>query len=148
MKKYEYKKGYQNNAFNAKISSLLDRNRTIMDVDCFLFKLGCDTKIIYDHKRPSDKTTISSLRGYSMLADKNTFCYIVLNDVDENGNIKDNITRIYEIKPQSEVKDKSNKQDYIKHFYILVNDVELANFFKVEKHKEYKETIKKYNTLF
>ena len=34
MKKYEYT--YQNNCFNAKLSSLLDKKRTIMDIDCFL----------------------------------------------------------------------------------------------------------------
>lgn len=148
MNNYDYKKDYQNNAFNAKISSLLDKKRTIMDIDCFLYKIDCDTKIFYDHKKTTDKTTLGSLIGYSMLVDKNTYCYIVINDVDEQGNIIDNKTKIYEIKAQSEIENKFKKENYIKDFYLLCNDNELTNFFKVENHKEYKKQIKNQNTLF
>ena len=43
----DYKYTYQNNCFNAKLSNLLDKKRTIIDIDCLLYKIGCKTKIIH-----------------------------------------------------------------------------------------------------
>ena len=146
MKKYEYT--YQNNCFNAKLSNLLDKKRTIIDVDCFLYKLGCETKILFDHKKSSDKTSIASLRGYSMLASKDFYCYIVINDLNEKGNILNNKTKVYEIKPLNEVKNQNEKVDYIKDFFMLCNDEEIKQFFSVENHLNFKLKIKNQQLLF
>ena len=146
MKKYEYT--YQNNCFNAKLSNLLDKKRTIIDVDCFLYKLGCETKILFDHKKSSDKTSIASLRGYSMLASKDFYCYIVINDLNEKGNILNNKTKVYEIKSLNEVKNQNEKADYIKDFFMLCNDEEIKQFFSVENHLNFKLKIKNQQLLF
>ena len=146
MKKYEYT--YQNNCFNAKLSNLLDKKRTIIDVDCFLYKLGCETKILFDHKKSSDKTSIASLRGYSMLASKNFYCYIVINDLNEKGNILNNKTKVYEIKPLNEVKNQNESNGYIKDFFMLCNDEEIKQFFSVENHLNFKLKIKNQQLLF
>ena len=146
MKKYEYT--YQNNCFNAKLSNLLDKKRTIIDVDCFLYKLGCETKILFDHKKSSDKTSIASLRGYSMLASKDFYCYIVINDLNEKGKILNNKTKVYEIKPLNEVKNQNEKADYIKDFFMLCNDEEIKQFFSVENHLNFKLKIKNQQLLF
>lgn len=146
MKKYEYT--YQNNCFNAKLSNLLDKKRTIIDVDCFLYKLGCETKILFDHKKSSDKTSIASLRGYSMLASKDFYCYIVINDLNEKGDILNNKTKVYEIKPLKEVKNQNEKVDYIKDFFMLCNDEEIKQFFSVENHLNFKLKIKNQQLLF
>lgn len=146
MKKYEYT--YQNNCFNAKLSNLLDKKRTIIDVDCFLYKLGCETKILFDHKKSSDKTSIASLRGYSMLASKDFYCYIVINDLNEKGDILNNKTKVYEIKSLKEVKNQNEKADYIKDFFMLCNDEEIKQFFSVENHLNFKLKIKNQQLLF
>ena len=146
MKKYEYT--YQNNCFNAKLSNLLDKKRTIIDIDCFLYKLGCETKILFDHKKSSDKTSIASLRGYSMLVSKDFYCYIVINDLNEKGNILNNKTKVYEIKPLNEVKNQNEKADYIKDFFMLCNDEEIKQFFSVENHLNFKLKIKNQQLLF
>lgn len=146
MKKYEYT--YQNNCFNAKLSNLLDKKRTIIDVDCFLYKLGCETKILFDHKKSSDKTSIASLRGYSMLASKDFYCYIVINDLNEKGDILNNKTKVYEIKSLKEVKNQNEKADYIKDFFMLCNDEEVKQFFSVENHLNFKLKIKNQQLLF
>lgn len=146
MKKYEYT--YQNNCFNAKLSNLLDKKRTIIDIDCLLYKLGCETKILFDHKKSSDKTSIASLRGYSLLASKDFYCYIVISDLNEKGNILNNKTKVYEIKPLNEVKNQSEKADYIKDFFMLCNDEEIKQFFSVENHLNFKLKIKNQQLLF
>lgn len=146
MKEYEY--NYQNNCFNAKLSNLLDRKRTIMDIDCLLFKLGCETKILFDHKKSTDKTTITSLRGYSMLASNDFYCYIVVNDLNKDGDVLNNKTKIYEIKPIKEVKNENEKSDYIKDYFLLCNDEEIRDFFKVENHIYFRKKIKEQNSLF
>ena len=117
MNKFNYKKDYQNNCFNAKLSSLLDKKRSIMDIDCFLYKLGCKTKILFDHKKPSDSTTIASLKGYAMLANDDFHCFIVSNDVKNN----------------------AEKSDYIKQTFHLTDDQQIVEFFKVETHERFKK---------
>jgi|DEB0MinimDraft_12_1074336.scaffolds.fasta_scaffold140137_2 hypothetical protein len=144
----DYKYTYQNNCFNAKLSNLLDKKRTIIDIDCLLYKIGCKTKIMFDHKKSTDKTSIASLRAYSLFATKEFYCYIVINDLDEKGDILNNKTKIYEIKPFNEVKNKFEKSNYIKDFFILCNDEEVKNFFSVENHLQYKQKIKQQQFLF
>ena len=138
MNKFNYKKDYQNNCFNAKLSSLLDKKRSIMDIDCFLYKLGCKTKILFDHKKPSDSTTIASLKGYAMLANDDFHCFIVSNDVDESGNIINNATVIRQIKPLIDVKNNKEKSDYIKQIFHLTSDQQIVEFFQVETHERFK----------
>ena len=139
MNKFNYKKDYQNNCFNAKLSSLLDKKRSIMDIDCFLYKLGCKTKILFDHKKPSDSTTIASLKGYAMLANDDFHCFIVSNDVDASGNIINNATVIRQIKPLNDVKNNAEKSDYIKQTFHLTDDQQIVEFFQVETHERFKK---------
>ena len=113
-----------------------------------LFKLGCETKILFDHKKSTDRTTITSLRGYSMLASSNFYCYIVVNDLNEDGNILNNKTKVYEIKPIKEVENQNEKSNYIKDYFLLCNDEEVRDFFKVENHIYFKRKIKEQNSLF
>tara|TARA_R110002072_G_scaffold292250_1_gene460785 strand:- start:42 stop:503 length:462 start_codon:yes stop_codon:yes gene_type:complete len=142
MEKFNYDTNYQNNCFNAKLSQLLDKKRTIMDIDCFLYKLGCQTKIMYDHKKTKDKTSLAALKGYAFLVSENFHCFIVRNELDDTGNIINNDTVIYEIKALKDVKDLKNKSDFLKNTYILTNEDDIKLFFQVETHNNFKRKYK------
>ena len=142
MEKFNYNEKYQNNCFNAKLSQVLDKKRTIMDIDCFLFKLGCETKIMYDHKKGKDTTSLPALRGYSSLVSENFHCFIVRNDIDEKGNVIDSTTFIYEINAAKHVNNRKEKKDYIKNIYTLTSDDEIKQFFQVETHNDFKKRYK------
>jgi dihydrodipicolinate synthase/N-acetylneuraminate lyase len=54
----------------------------------------------------------------------------------------DGITTIYEIKNIKEVKDRTNKLEYIKAIYKTTNDNELKLFFQQETHNQIKNKLK------
>lgn len=141
MKDYNHIKGYHNNPFNAKLSSILDDKRTIVDIDCVLSKKGCKVKIILDHKKGKDTVGKASLQEYSKFVDDNTFCFIVRNDIDDKGKVVNNKTIAYEIKPIHEVKDVDDKSSFIKNIFTLCNDEELRKFFAVETHISFKNKL-------
>lgn len=142
MKEFNFKKGYHNNPLNALLSGVLDKKRTIMDIDGVTSKIGCKTKIYYDHKKMNDRITLSTLREYSSLVKENTHCFIVRCDIDEeSGEIKDNKVIIYEIKAPNEVTKFKEKNDYIKNDFKLSSHKELGEFFKVENHLDYKKKL-------
>ena len=143
MNEFKFNKNYHNNIFSAKLSHILDRKRSIMDIDIYLSKFGCKTTIMIDHKKTNDEASISTLKCLSELATDTNRCFIVRNEIDEKtGEIVNDLTTIYEIKKLIDVSNKGkNKQDYVKNIFELRNDTELALFFDVEKHNEFKNDL-------
>ncbi len=141
MNEFNFNKNYHNNVLNAKLSSILDRNRSIMDIDIYLSKFGCETTIMADHKKTNDKASISTLKCLSELATDTNHCFIVRNEINEQtGEVLNNLTTIYEIKKLINVPNRSkNKEDYVENIFELRNDKELALFFDVEKHSMFKK---------
>lgn len=143
MYKTKYKQDYYNNKFNFLISELSDKKRSIMDIDCFISKIGCQYSFIIDHKQGNDKTSINTLRQLSKFSDiklqDNTIikCFIVRSEIDIN-KIKTNnqITNIYEIKNFKNVKDLRDKNNYLKKCYYIHNDNDLKDFFNPKTHNE------------
>lgn len=143
MNKFNFNKNYHNNVLNAKLSSILDKKRSIMDIDIYLSKIGCNTTIMADHKKTNDKASISTLKCLSQLVTNTNHCFIVRNEINEQtGEIVNDLTTIYEIKEfNNDLKYSKNKQDFIKNIFELRNDQELALFFDVEKHNEFKKLL-------
>lgn len=141
MSEFKFNKNYHNNVFSAKLSSILDKKRSIMDIDTYLYKFGCETTIMIDHKKTNDEASIATLKCLSKLATDTNHCVIVRNEIDEKtGKVVNDLTTIYEIKKMINVPNRSeNKQDYVKNIFELRNDTELALFFDVEKHNEFKK---------
>ena len=143
MNEFKFNKNYHNNVLNAKLSSILDRKRSIMDIDIYLSKIGCKTTIMADHKKTNDKASISTLKCLSELVTDTNHCFIVRNEINEQtGEVVNDLTTIYEIKKFDVApKYSTNKQDFIENIFELRNDKELALFFDVEKHNEFKELL-------
>lgn len=149
-RKFDFIEGYHNNVFNAKVSSLLDKRRIICDVDFVTEVWGYDFIIMADHKKPStgDSSTIPQLKFGSMRANSNLFYFIVRCDINEKtGEIHNNRVVVTELKSYKEVKNKNNKQDYVKNQFVLTNDEELRKFFAVETHISFKNKLLNENRL-
>lgn len=143
-----FNKSYYNNEFNYLISNLTDRSRSIMDIDCFLSKIGQNNSFMIDHKKHNDKVSINTLRELSKfvnvkLKDNSIIsCYIVRSDINTNENKTDTYSVVYEIKSFNNVIDKKNKIDYVKHTYTIRNDKDLKLFFQPETHTKTKERLR------
>ena len=143
-----FNKNYYNNEFNYLISELTDRNRSIMDIDCFISKIGSKYGFIIDHKKHTDKVSINTLRELSKFVDvklnDNTYLcsFIIRSDINTNEAKTDTYSIIYELKNWSFVKDKKMKIDYVKHTYTIRNDQDLKLFFQPETHTKTKERLR------
>lgn len=147
MKKFNYKKNYHNNVFNAKISSLLDNYRSICDFDFVLRKDKCKRIIAGDHKKGGDKMNQSTLKTYSRFVSDDVSIYIVYCNICEDTGVFEKCI-IKEVKSASEIKreqlkDKKNLQYFYKDVFELRTDDELKMFFSVELHDDFKEKLKK-----
>ena len=136
----KYNKNYHNNVFSAKLSETLDRERSIMDFDITLTKQGCDLKMILDHKKKSDKTSINTLRTISRFLNDNTLAFIVRNEINEETlEVLDNTTIVYEVKKYDNT--MKNKEDFIANVFELRSDEEIKSFFSVETHLKFKSKL-------
>jgi hypothetical protein len=143
-----YRSNYYNNEFNYLISELTDLKRSIIDIDCVLTKFNYNTFFI-DHKKTGDKTSLNTVRTLANYVDTRLTdstkiqCFIVRSNVNtETCETIDGITTIYEIKNIKEVKDRTNKLEYIKAIYKTTNDNELKLFFQQETHNQIKNKLK------
>jgi hypothetical protein len=144
MEKTEYKKDYYNNEFNYLISKVCDKKRSIMDIDCFISKIGYKKSFIVDHKKKSDNVSMNTLRQLSKfvnvkLQDNSIMkCFILRSDID-TANVKTNsYSVVYELNDWNSVKDKKQKKDYIKNYYTIIDDNNLKDFFQPETHEKTK----------
>ena len=69
MKYKNYKKEYYNNEFNYLISQMCDGKRSIMDIDCFISKIGQKNSFIIDHKKHNDNISVNTLIQLSKFVD-------------------------------------------------------------------------------
>lgn len=144
MNKTKYKKDYYNNEFNFLISELSDNKRSIMDIDCFISKIGSKNSFIIDHKKKNDVLSINTLRQLSKFVDvklqDNTIikCFILRSDIDTDKIRTNTYSIVYELENWKSIKDKKQKKDYIKNYYTIIDDNNLRDFFQPETHEKTK----------
>jgi hypothetical protein len=141
----KYNKDYYNNEFNFLISELTDRNRSIMDIDCLISKLGSDKSFLIDHKKHNDKVSLNTLRelskfvGIKKLDNSVISCFIVRSDIDTENIITKTYSVVYELKAFNKVVNKKDPQQYIDNVYTITCDRDLKMFFQPETHNQVKQ---------
>ena len=134
-----FRKEYHNNEFNYLLSTLTDKKRSIMDIDCVLSKFGYDTFLI-DHKKGRDKTSLSTLRtlsnyaGITLNSGVKIRCFIVRSEVDTDLGVTKGTTKVFEIYPLPEVRNKKEASSFLKETYLMTSDADLKLFFQQETH--------------
>ena len=148
MKYKEYKKDYYNNEFNYLISKMCDNKRSIMDIDCFISKIGCLNSFMIDHKKHNDNISVNTLIQLSKFVDvklnDNTKmkCFILRSDINTDDNKTETYSVVYELKNFKDVVNKKLKKDYIRDYYTIRNDQDLRDLFQPETHNKTKLKLK------
>jgi hypothetical protein len=148
MKYKNYKKEYYNNEFNYLISQKCDGKRSIMDIDCFISKIGQKNSFIIDHKKHNDNISVNTLIQLSKFVDvqlndrTKLKSFIIRSDINTEDKKTNTYSVVYELNNFKNVINKKIKKEYIKDYYTIRNDEDLKNFFQPETHEQTKLKLK------